>query len=141
MVIKIPLFDIEEDNHIKSLYINGFNVIELDEDREDKYIVNYELNKMPLSEKEVIKLFSISKKCEDYYSTQYGESIIKVKCFKCEQKYFHTNELLHFFERKDLINYIKYCFGFKKILFINFVYNVFNIRYIQIIDFDIIFPS
>jgi hypothetical protein len=134
MVIKIPLFDIEEDNHIKSLYINGFNVIELDEDREDKYIVNYELNKMPLSEKEVIKLFSISKKCEDYYSTQYGESIIKVKCFKCEQKYFHTNELLHFVERKDLINYIKYCFGLKKILFVNWDNYVDNSNSLQKFD-------
>ena len=57
---------------------------------------------------------------EDYYTSKYGISEIKENCFKCLMTNFLSNELLYFNSRKDLFNYIKYCFTSKnKILFMS----------------------
>ena len=61
-----------------------------------------------------------AKNIEDYYTTKFGISTIKENCFKCLMTNFLSNELLYFNSRKDLFNYIKYCFVTKnKILFPN----------------------
>jgi len=116
----------EENNEINlketSIKINGFNIIELNEDEEDYQsalnLDDEEINN--LTQKEKQSLINVSKKCENYYKNQYGETYINIHCFKCLYNSFYTNELLYFPNRKTLLNYLKYCFLFlKKNLFID----------------------
>ena len=61
-----------------------------------------------------------AKNIEEYYISKSGIVKIKENCFKCLMTDFLSNELLYFNTRKDLFNYIKYCFTTKnKILFTN----------------------
>jgi hypothetical protein len=116
----------EQNNEISlketSFKINGFNIIELNEDEEDNQsdlnLEDEEINN--LTQKEKQSLINVSKKCENYYMNQYGETYINIPCFKCLYNSFYTNELLYFPNRKTLLNYLKYCFLFlKKNLFID----------------------
>ena len=104
--------------------INGFNIIELIEDEVEynETIVNSEeddeINKLSLKEKN--SLINVSKKCENYFSNQFGDIFINISCLKCHLSNFHTNELLYFPNRKTLLKYLKYAFLFlKKKLFID----------------------
>ena len=104
--------------------INGFNIIELIEDEVEynETIVNSEeddeINKLSLKEKN--SLINVSKKCENYFSNQFGDIFINISCLKCHLSNFHTNDLLYFPNRKTLLKYLKYAFLFlKKKLFID----------------------
>ena len=104
--------------------INGFNIIELIEDEVEYNETNVnseeddEINKLSLKEKN--SLINVSKKCENYFSNQFGDIFINISCLKCHLSNFHTNELLYFPNRKTLLKYLKYAFLFlKKKLFID----------------------
>ena len=108
---------------------NGFNIVELypSDSNENKNLYD----SFEFSTKNIIKLkesnMNISelsknnleikemtrakvKNIEEYYSSKYGVCQIKENCFKCLMTNFLSNELLYFDTRKDLFNYIKYCF-------------------------------
>ena len=120
----------EEENQ-KSIKCNGFNLIELplNEDNISMKGINNESNivveikepeKESLLNKEYQRLKDVSHKVQDYYLSIENDSIVKENCHKCLMTDFESNELLHFNTRKELLNYLKYCFVFeKKILFTN----------------------
>jgi len=120
----------EEENQ-KSIKCNGFNLIELplNEDNISLKGINNESNivveikepeKESLLNKEYQRLKDVSHKVQDYYLSIENDSIVKENCHKCLMTDFECNELLHFNSRKELLNYLKYCFVFeKKILFTN----------------------
>ena len=104
--------------------INGFNIIELIEDEVENNVSNFnseeddEINKLSLKEKK--SLINVSKKCENYFSNQFGDIFINISCLKCHLSNFHTNDLLYFPNRKTLLKYLKYAFLFlKKKLFVD----------------------
>ena len=101
--------------------MNGFNVIELEEEREKSFVLsNNDLKNVTVNKKELFHLFSVRKKCEEFYYDIHGDCVLNIKCLKCDDECFYSNELLYFAERKDLINYIKYCFCFlRKVIFVN----------------------
>ena len=80
---------------------------------------NHTINENNENNGEIIEMTRTkAKNIEDYYTTKFGISAIKENCFKCLMTNFISNELLYFNSRKDLFNYIKYCFVTKnKILF------------------------
>ena len=97
--------------------INGLpenNIIDLKES-------NHNIHEINENNGEIIEMTRTkAKNIEEYYSTKFGVSTIKENCFKCLMTNFLSNELLYFNSRKDLFNYIKYCFVTKnKILFID----------------------
>ena len=121
----------EEENQ-KSIKCNGFNLIELplNEDNISMKGLNNESNiiveikepeKESLLNKEYQRLKDVSHKVQDYYLSNEENLIIREDyCHKCLMTDFESNELLHFNSRKELLNYLKYCFVFeKKILFTN----------------------
>ena len=117
--------------------VNGFNVVELyyAESLENKNSSNeeqlYESNTFELKEEnpnttkksenyhENIEMTKTkAKNIEEYYTSKFGISPIKENCFKCLMTDFLSNELLYFNSRKELFEYIKYCFVVKnKIIF------------------------
>ena len=95
----------------KQLQINGFNIIELNEEdsfAEDEHYLNF------FSEKEIIMIKKKSIAIEEYYSSKSYVEKINENCFNCLMSNFSSNELLYFSKRKDLITYLKYCFYFLK---------------------------
>ena len=108
----------KEDKLKKELQINGFNIIELNEEEiKEGYqpIVNL------FSEREKQRLEKKAKSIEEYYySIKTEDEKINENCFNCLMNNFKPNELLYFSKRKDLIDYLKYCFYFlKNILFLD----------------------
>ena len=121
----------------KMVQFNGFNIIEL---HHTESLLNYDApkndqiqDKINLESKEQepniheiiennpeIKELkrTKAKNIEEYYTSKFGSSTIKENCFKCLMTDFLSNELLYFNSRKDLFNYIKYCFVFKNKLII-----------------------
>ena len=117
--------------------INGFNLIELyyaesienknasfDSEISEKNIIGLKEEKTNLKENnenntEIIEMTRTkAKNIEEYYTSKFGISEIKENCFKCLMANFLSNELLYFNSRKDLFNYIKYCFSTKtKLIF------------------------
>ena len=101
----------------KQLSINQFNLIELNEEEMNQ---NYETNINLLSEKEILKLKKKAALIENYFSNKSEEAVISENCFNCLMNNFKPNELLYFIKRKDLLNYLKYCFYFlNHILFLD----------------------
>ena len=108
----------KEDKLKKELQINGFNIIELNEEEiKEGYqpIVNL------FSEREKQRLEKKAKSIEEYYYyIKTEDEKINENCFNCLMNNFKPNELLYFSKRKDLIDYLKYCFYFlKNILFLD----------------------
>ena len=105
---------LENKNESDINEIDGSKIIELKES-------NHTINENNENNGEIIEMTRTkAKNIEDYYTTKFGISAIKENCFKCLMTNFISNELLYFNSRKDLFNYIKYCFVTKnKILFTN----------------------
>ena len=121
-VIKIPYSDNQEESFENtSLHINGFKVIELDENRKDyaNLIPSYEEDQN-IGNKEESQLKAKAEIVENHYSNCKDDKVPNVNCSKCLMNDFYWNELLYFKDRKTLISYLKYCFVFlKKNLFMN----------------------
>ena len=121
-VIKIPYSDNQEDSLVDtSLHINGFTVIELNEDGKDytNLIPSYEEDQN-IGNKEESQLKAKAEIVENHYSNCKESKVPNVNCSKCLLNDFYWNELLYFKDRKTLISYLKYCFVFlKKNLFMN----------------------
>ena len=115
---KLPLKAFTKNNKFqKQLNINQFNIIELNE---EELTQNYEPNINLLSENEILKLKKKATLIENYYSNKSEEANINENCFNCLMNNFKPNELLYFSKRKDLLNYLKYCFYFlNNILFLD----------------------
>ena len=126
-IIMIPIKSIPDvESNQKLIKFNGFNIIELNENDENNKVVKEYLNKELendldfLSEKEKMKLKKIAQKCENFFSDEKEINIKDEPCFKCRRYFYNTKDLLYFQNRKDLLNYLKYCFYYlKKIIFIN----------------------
>ena len=106
-----------DDTLHKEQTLNGFNVIELNEEE-----INYDMiSDLPnLSEREITRIKKKAQSIEGYYLGKGEDAIINENCFNCLMKDFQANELLYFAKRKDLLIYLRYCFYFlKKILFID----------------------
>ena len=119
--------------------VNGFNILELvyaesiekkfpsiDDEFSTKNIIELKeenSNNQAIIEKnheEIEMTKTKAKSIEEYYTSKSGITKIKENCFKCLMTDFLSNELLYFNSRKDLFNYIKYCFVTKnKLLFTN----------------------
>ena len=117
-IIKILYKSISENiSKQKLIQFNGFNIIELSEDDNDNNTIN-EFD--TISEREITRLKNIAYKVESYFLNNEKNINEDGICFKCRIKYLNGNDLLYFVNRKDLLNYLKYCFYFlKKIIFIN----------------------
>ena len=130
---------ITKSKHLNSKMVqfNGFNIIELhltesllnydapkNDQIQDK--INLESKEQESNVHEIIEnnpeikelKRTKAKNIEEYYTSKFGSSAIKENCFKCLMTDFLSNELLYFNSRKDLFNYIKYCFVFKNKLII-----------------------
>ena len=105
---------LENKNELNINEIDRNNIIELKES-------NHSIHENNENNVEIIEMTRTkAKNIEDYYTTKFGISTIKENCFNCYMTNFISNELLYFNCRKDLFNYIKYCFVTKnKILFTN----------------------
>ena len=104
------------DKNQKHLIINGFNIIELNEEK--CYMLS--LEEHTLTKEEILKIKKKAKSIENYYILQSDDSIIKENCFICLLNGFSSNELLYFNKKKDLLIYIKYCFYFlQNVLFLD----------------------
>jgi hypothetical protein len=126
-VIKIPYSDNQEDSLVDtSLHINGFTIIELNEDGKDytNLIPSYDEDQN-IGNKEESQLKAKAEIVENHYSNFKDSKVPNVNCSKCLLNDFYWNELLYFKDRKTLISYLKYCFVFlKKNLFMNhFIYH------------------
>ena len=126
-VIKIPYSDNQEDSLVDtSMHINGFTIIELNEDGKDytNLIPSYEEDQN-IGNKEESQLKAKAEIVENHYSNCKESKVPNVNCSKCLLNDFYWNELLYFKDRKILISYLKYCFVFlKKNLFMNhFIYH------------------
>ena len=126
-VIKIPYSDNQEDSLVDtSMHINGFTIIELNEDGKDytNLIPSYEEDQN-IGNKEESQLKAKAEIVENHYSNCKESKVPNVNCSKCLLNDFYWNELLYFKDRKTLISYLKYCFVFlKKNLFMNhFIYH------------------
>lgn len=111
-IIMIPFKSVGEEDVInKNISINGYDVIEINELNEDMVI-----------EKKMTKNKKIYayRSSENYFVEKYGETELNMKCIQCANDWFNANDLLHFADRKELVNYIKYCFQFlKRKIFLN----------------------
>jgi hypothetical protein len=119
-VIIIPYSDNQEESDT-SIHINGFTIIELDEEKKlNNYLIHsfeYEQN---IGNKKEIYLKSKAKIVENYYANYLEGVVPNVNCSKCLLDGFTSNELLYFKDRKTLISYLKYCFLYsRKSLFMN----------------------
>ena len=126
-VIKTPYSDNQEDSLVDtSMHINGFTIIELNEDGKDytNLIPSYEEDQN-IGNKEESQLKAKAEIVENHYSNCKESKVPNVNCSKCLLNDFYWNELLYFKDRKTLISYLKYCFVFlKKNLFMNhFIYH------------------
>ena len=105
---------LEVENSSKDFQFPDNSIIEINETNSKNHEINH--NNTGTVEMSRIKAKSI----EDYYSSKFGITTIKENCFNCLMTNFLSNELLYFNSRKDLFNYIKYCFANKnKLLFTN----------------------
>ena len=125
-VIKIPYSDNQEESLIDtSIHINGFTIIELDEQKNDyNYLIQSYEEEQNIGKKEESQLQSKAESVENYYANYQDGVVPNVNCSKCLLGNFSSNELLYFKDRKTLISYLKYCFLYlKKNLFMNhFIY-------------------
>ena len=97
--------------------INGFNFIELNEGEINSEIFSDLSN---VSECEILRIKKKAQSIEGYYSTKGEDTKINENCFNCLMNDFPANELLYFTKRKDLLDYLRYCFYFlKKIIFLD----------------------
>ena len=121
-VIKIPYSDNQEESLIdSSIHINGFTIIELDEEKKDyiNLIPSYEED-INIGKKQKIHLESRAKNVENYYSVYQDGVVPNVNCSRCFLSNFTSNDLLYFKDRKALILYLKYCFIYlKRSIFMN----------------------
>ena len=105
----------QSDNLHKVETINGFNIIQLNE---EEINLDFFSDLQNLPEKEITRIKKKAQSIEEYYIGKGKDSKINENCFNCLMNNFHENELLYFAKRKDLLTYLKYCFYFmKKILF------------------------
>ena len=106
-----------DDTLHKEQTLNGFNVIELNEEEINLDMFSDLTN---LSEREIDRIKKKAQSIEGYYLGKGEDAKINENCFNCLMKDFQANELLYFAKRKDLLIYLRYCFYFlKKILFID----------------------
>ena len=121
-VIKIPYSDNQEESLIDtSIHINGFTIIELDEEKKDylNLIPSYEEDQI-IGKKQKIQLESKARNVENYYSVYQDDVVPNVNCSRCLLSNFTSNDLLYFKDRKTLILYLKYCFIYlKRSIFMN----------------------
>jgi hypothetical protein len=105
---------LEVENSLKDNNFHENHIIEINE----KNSTNHETSQNNTGIVEMSRMKA--KNIEDYYTSKFGLTTIKENCFKCLMTDFLSNELLYFNSRKDLFNYIKYCFANKnKLLFTN----------------------
>ena len=120
-VIIIPFSDNQEESvNETTLNINGFNIIELDEEKNDyNNLIHLYEEEQIIGIRQQIQIKSKAKMVENYYSNQ-PETVPNVNCSRCLLNNFEPNELLYFKDRKTLIAYLKYCFLYlKKNIFTN----------------------
>ena len=97
--------------------INGFNIIELKEEEINSEIISDLSN---VSESEITRIKKKAQAIEGYYLTKGDDAKINENCFNCLMNDFTANELLYFTKRKDLLDYLRYCFYFlKNIIFLD----------------------
>ena len=103
----IPFKSLMDDEHLyQNVDVDGFNILEINETNEDLLMDNNLIGNNK-------KIFP-NRTCEEYFKDIYGEIDINVTCFVCSNDCFNTNEVLYFKDRKELINYLRYCFQFLK---------------------------
>ena len=113
--IKQKLF--KYNKYQKHLMLNGFNIIELNEEESNMLSVQ---DLHIFSEEEVLKIKQKANSIDNYYANKSDDSTINENCFICLLNGFASNELLYFNKKKDLLIYLKYCFYFlKNILFLD----------------------
>ena len=119
-VIIIPFSDNQEESDT-SIHINGFTIIELDEEKKlNNYLIHSFEDEQNIGNKKEIYLKSKAKIVENYYANYLEGTVPNVNCSKCLLDGFTSNELLYFKDRKTLISYLKYCFLYsRKSLFMN----------------------
>lgn len=127
----------KKNSNSKMVQFNGFNIIELIHKESSEIIdvpkiaqneekINLEIKEPDSNLHEIFEnnpeikelKRTKAKNIEDFYTSKFGISTIKENCFKCLMTNFLSNELLYFNSRKDLFNYIKYCFILKNKLVI-----------------------
>ena len=121
-VIKIPYSDNQEES-IKetSMNVNGFNIIELDEEKDNlSNLISLYEGEQDIESKEQILLKLKAKTIENYYADCQDTIVPNINCSRCFLGNFSPNELLYFKDRKIFIAYMKYCFiNYKRSLFMN----------------------
>ena len=121
-VIKIPYSDNQEESLKETTFnVNGFTIIELDEENNDysKLISLYD-EEQHIESKQQINLKSKAKSIENYYANSKDSVVANVNCSRCLLGNYSPNELLYFKDRKTFVAYLKYCFlYYKKNLFMN----------------------
>ena len=119
-IIKIPYCDNPKESNI-SIYINGFSIIELDEEITDNNCLFQSFEEeQNVGSEEKLYLKSKAKIVENYYANYKDSVVPNVNCSKCLLDGFTSNELLYFKDRKSLIYYLKYCFLYlRNSLFMN----------------------
>ena len=99
--LMIPFKNEEEDMYNK-ISVNGYSILEVND--------NIDEEEMLTNNKKIIT----QKTCENYYIEQYGVIDLEIKCDKCDNNWFNSNELLFFQDKKEILNYIRYCFQYMK---------------------------
>lgn len=121
-VIKIPYSDNQEES-IKetSMNVNGFNIIELDEEKGNlSNLISLYEGEQDIESKEQILLKLKAKTVENYYADCQDTIVPNINCSRCLLGNFSPNELLYFKDRKIFVAYMKYCFiNYKRSLFMN----------------------
>lgn len=124
-VIKIPYSDNQEEPFIEtSFHINGFTIIELDEDKNDfTNLILSDEEDQNIGKKQKLQLKSKAKNVENYYSVYQDEIVPNTNCSRCLLSNYTSNDLLYFKDKKALIQYLKYCFTYKKkSIFMNYFF-------------------
>ena len=118
-----------KNSNSKMVQFNGFNIIELIHKESNEIIdvpkitqdeekINLEIKEPDSNLHEILESNpeikelkrTKAKNIEEFYTSKNGISTIKENCFICLMTNFLSNELLYFNSKKDLFNYIKYCF-------------------------------
>ena len=119
-VIKIPYSDNQEESIKETcMNVNGFNIIELDEEKGNlSNLISLYEGEQDIESKEQILLKLKAKSIENYFADCQDTIVPNINCTRCFLGNFSPNELLYFKDRKALVSYMKYCFiNYKRSLF------------------------
>ena len=114
---------------IDTLY-NGFKIIQDKSSTKFPYVSN---QKNIISKFE-LQLIKVARGCEHFYRHKCNKNYINKKCYLCNKKEHHTNELIRFSTSKQFINYLRYLFICMENI-LNYNFEVFNINKKQFFDY------